>query len=906
MKNKNIFLNQKNHEIIQSPTRLLIIIIFSTIVSYILVSILIKILPSMEIWSEMLADSILLSIILFPILYFSVFRPLKINIAERKLAHEEILKLSLRQEAILAAVPEIIMEVDKNKIYTWANRSGLEFFGKDVIGQEASRYFEGEQETYNMVQPLFDGSKDISYLESWQRRYDGEKRLLAWWCKALKDNEGNVTGAFSSARDITERKQVEKELSLQGEIMKNITEGINLIRVKDEIIVFTNSKFDKMFGYYSEELIGKHVSILNAPSGKSPEEIKQDIVDTANRTGEWHGEILNIKKNGDHFWCYVNISMFDHPDYGKVYLSVHSDITERKQAEEELLESEDRFKVIASSTPDHILVQDNELRYTLVINPQLGLTEQDMLGKTDYDFLAKEEADKLYGVKRKVIEAGKPQQIETSLISKDGKPEFFGGTYIPKFDAQGKVNGLIGYFRNITERKREEEVLLESETRYRELFNNISSGVAIYEVTGNGNDFIFKDFNRAGERIDGDRKENIIGKSIYEVRPGINKFGLLEVFRRVFATGIPEHYPARFYKDEKLQGWYDNFVYRLPTGEIVTVYDDITERKQAEETIRILARFPSENPDPVLRVDRNGQLLYANEASYKLLTWKLQIGKKTPSVLQKIIAEAMKGGIGKKFDTEHKHRIITFNVVPIVEAGYANFYGHDITLRKQADEENIKSKKLLENLHKHLNEIRENERASISREIHDQIGQSLTALKLDLNQIHKYINANPEAVTKLESMVELILDTIKDVQRISSDLRPGILDELGLVSAIEWYCDEFEKRTGIKCILKLDDSDYSDSQINLTFFRVLQETLTNVIRHAKASSVNVKLKEYSNGTTLTIKDNGIGISKEEIESHKSLGLISMRERVRQFNGTIDISSKKGQGTKFAIYIPSKK
>jgi signal transduction histidine kinase len=142
------------------------------------------------------------------------------------------------------------------------------------------------------------------------------------------------------------------------------------------------------------------------------------------------------------------------------------------------------------------------------------------------------------------------------------------------------------------------------------------------------------------------------------------------------------------------------------------------------------------------------------------------------------------------------------------------------------------------------------------------------------------------------------------VQRISSDLRPGILDELGLVSAIEWYCDEFEKRTGIKCNLKLDNSDYEDAQINLTFFRVLQETLTNVIRHAKASSVSIKLQKLIKGATMIIRDNGIGIPEEKIRSTKSFGLISMRERVKQFNGTIDISSKKDYGTKLAIFIPS--
>ena len=155
-------------------------------------------------------------------------------------------------------------------------------------------------------------------------------------------------------------------------------------------------------------------------------------------------------------------------------------------------------------------------------------------------------------------------------------------------------------------------------------------------------------------------------------------------------------------------------------------------------------------------------------------------------------------------------------------------------------------------------------------------------------------------------MIELVTGTIKDVQRISSELRPGILDDLGLAAAIEWYCDEFEKRTGIKCSLKLDDSIFGDPQKNLVFFRVLQEALTNVIRHANASSVTIKLHHTLKGTTLAIQDDGIGITREKIESAKSLGLIGMRERIRQFEGKVNISSKKGHGTKLTIFIPERK
>jgi PAS domain S-box-containing protein len=152
------------------------------------------------------------------------------DITENKRAEDAFLKLYQRNQAILAAVPEIIMEVDNDKIYTWANNAGLEFFGTDVVGKPASYYFEGEQQVYDLVKPLFDGTKDRFYIESWQRSRDGEKRLLAWWCQVLKNNEGKVTGALSSARDITEQKKAEqalaKEQSLMHLLMDNLPDHI--------------------------------------------------------------------------------------------------------------------------------------------------------------------------------------------------------------------------------------------------------------------------------------------------------------------------------------------------------------------------------------------------------------------------------------------------------------------------------------------------------------------------------------------------------------------------------------------------------------------------------------------------------------------------------------------------------
>ena len=147
---------------------------------------------------------------------------------EERKAMSALAALSSRQQAILSAIPDIIMEVDVDKNYTWANPSGLEFFGPDCVGREASYYFEGEQKTYQLVQPLFNGSEDLFYVESWQRRKDGEKRLLAWWCRNLKDVEGKVTGALSTGRDITDQRRMEDQLqqSRRMEVVGHLAGGV--------------------------------------------------------------------------------------------------------------------------------------------------------------------------------------------------------------------------------------------------------------------------------------------------------------------------------------------------------------------------------------------------------------------------------------------------------------------------------------------------------------------------------------------------------------------------------------------------------------------------------------------------------------------------------------------------------
>ena len=230
---------------------------------------------------------------------------------------------------------------------------------------------------------------------------------------------------------------------------------------------------------------------------------------------------------------------------------------------------------------------------------------------------------------------------------------------------------------------------------------------------------------------------------------------------------------------------------------------------------------------------------------------------------------------------------------------------NDITARKQAEEELRESKERLRSLADYLQSVRENERTAIAREIHDELGQALTGLNIDLSWLAKKVPENEKVLLdKIRAMSEMTTQTIRTVQRISTDLRPGLLDDLGLVAAIEWQTEEFKNRTGIRCTLTIDPEDITiDDRRSTSLFRILQETLTNVTRHAQATQVHVSLQEKDRGLELTVKDNGTGISEEHVFNPKSLGLIGIRERAYQWGGEVKINGSPGKGTTVVVRMP---
>jgi signal transduction histidine kinase len=217
--------------------------------------------------------------------------------------------------------------------------------------------------------------------------------------------------------------------------------------------------------------------------------------------------------------------------------------------------------------------------------------------------------------------------------------------------------------------------------------------------------------------------------------------------------------------------------------------------------------------------------------------------------------------------------------------------------RLRASEENLRA------LAAHLQSVREEERIHIAREIHDELGQALTGLKFDINAMARSADDNAVAEKK-QHLCQQIDRIINSVRRIASGLRPEVLDEIGLAAAIEWQAREFQRRTGIRCVVETAPgfSD-PDKERATALFRIFQELLTNVARHAGATRVNVSLAEDEEHLSLKVEDNGRGIQEQEIESPRSLGFLGLRERVTAFGGAIHVKGQEGKGTTVSVSIP---
>jgi PAS domain S-box-containing protein len=356
-----------------------------------------------------------------------------------------------------------------------------------------------------------------------------------------------------------------------------------------------------------------------------------------------------------------------------------------------------------------------------------------------------------------------------------------------------------------------------------------------------------------------------------------------------------------------------------------TRYQQLQEKVQellaSEARYRVLVE---NTPDIIARFDRDGRYTFINSAVKHVSTLKPEdfIGKTVWNVgfteeqakeRQRLIREIVESG--KPVETELAFEgvggpeVYEWRAFPELDATGAVqsvvSINRNITARKKAEEALRASMDQLHSLAQRLERIREEERRTISHEVHDQLGQLLTGLTMDLVALRKAGPSQKSTFdTKIASSLSLTGKAIEIVKDISARLRPGMLDHLGLLPAVEWQTEEFQKHSGIQCSVRLPDHEPAiDSERATTLFRILQETLTNVARHANAKHVEVRLTESPDAVSMSIIDDGMGISPDRIHDPKSLGLLGIRERLFPFKGICTIQAGTHGGTEVHIRLP---
>ncbi|WP_018616242.1 PAS domain S-box protein [Segetibacter koreensis] len=836
-------------------------------------------------------------------------------------------------------VNDAIISVGKNyNIVSW-NKGAESIYGfeeKEVIGKSifnlwmSSNPYWRREEILTILQKKGCWVGEIKHYH----KNNFEKWTLVS-ATVLKNELAIITGFVVVAKDITTRKALEQELKelndrLEHRVKDKTEEVVSIFeRITDGFVgldnnwnfTYVNREASRIHGKETKEMIGKNIW------KEFPEVINHTFYYACCQAME-EQKVVQVQDYYPPLNKWLEGSIYPSANGLSIYFR---DITNNKKAELALKESQERFRKIVETLQEGIW-QIDENNITLFVNEYLasllGHTVEEMIGRNAFDFLYKEDMKKaLNSIEER--KRGISKLHELTFYNHNNLPIHTLVQSTPIFK-DGKYAGSISTLLNITERKQAEQRVIARKRRFRALLENSSDGIVLLSSKG-----IILYISPSAEKMLGYTKEEMVGTDRLNYFHPDDKKTNFDFFANIINNpqGVKQLELRCRLGDgsyKYIECKYTNSLNDPNINAIIANFRDITERKKAEKQLQqneeqlSLIYNSTLNAMWLLKVEENGKYRYeaVNTAYTTLIGIKKEeaIGKNFGEVIPlrnidkftQAFSDAIALGQIIKFITCNELpsglKTAEVTIIPIKneekKVTELLVTANDITEQKKSQEELLQMNKQLRELASHLQNIREEERTKMAREIHDELGQQLTVLKMDISWLNKKIPTRDENVDlKIKGMLELIDGTINSVRKISTELRPSILDNLGLADAIEWQSNDFTRHTGIPVEFSSNVSDNKFSpDISIGVFRILQESLTNVARHAHATKVICRLEKFDNFLNLFISDNGSGFDVTKKGERKTLGLLGMKERVAMLNGKYNIASEPGKGTEVSVQI----
>ena len=861
------------------------------------------------------------------------------DISQRMQAEKAIRSSNERFELIARTTNDAIWEWNLETGHLWGSDAHQNLYGlttKDPVPNQTEwvkRIHPEERETV-----LSDLKKAIAdpNTTAWITEYrflSGDQYLTIYdRSYIVRDGSGKAMRIMGSMMDITERKKAEEELIKSRTRFRNLVENISGVYWVNDVThsrtLYVSPSYELIWGRSCDDLYNNPADFINSVHPDDKQSLFEAYATIAEKR-KLSVVYRIVRPDNTIRWIAAKVNVVTDENGHDIEYGYGDDITEQKKAEEEILKSTERFNIVSKATSDIVwdwFMAENTFWWNDNYYSSIGVPRSPVVVTIDewYQRLHPEDYER---VKKKFLGAiGSNQHFWTD----EYRYRKNDGTYLNMYDrgyiirnSNGIAIRMIGSMVDMTQVLKAQKEVEESENRLRTIYNSEPECIKLLDSKG-----LLLDMNPAGlKMIEADSLEQVKNTSVLGIISEDDRTAFANLCEEVF-KGNPGKLLFTITGLKGTRRWMETHAVPMRDGSgkitaLLAVTRDISDKRKAEEELisneRKYRTLVEQAIDAIALYDANGKLLDVNTGAINLLGYSReelqQMSLKDILTQDEITVRPVQYEVLKTGKSTVKQRAMRKKDGTIVQTevrsqqlpdGRFLSVIRDLTDRIKAEEELKESYKAIRTLTDHLQKVREEERAHIAREIHDELGQQLTVLKMDVAWLNKKIDAADESPLKIKmkELLSMLDGTVKTVRRISSELRPSLLDDMGLFAAMEWHLEDFSKRTGLETSLLVGkEPEKLPDNIKTGLYRIFQESLTNVARHANATKVIIRAEAKDKMLVLSIEDNGAGFDVAKVKSKKTLGILGMQERSSMMGGNYSITTAPGKGTTIVVSVP---